>query len=166
MATVISKVTSISELDQLVSDYQAFRKFNDASELISIRKDLGSSKSAGRFAISSKILTAFDHGDYACILSLWETYIIQSLNETLCSTLTRESKDTEFLCNLHCAVYPFRPEVIRRVGKTIPSTFIEKLMISVIIRLDYLRTNFYSYEVANLFSRLFHLTCYFTLCMN
>lgn len=117
MAAVQLQGKSVCDLDQLVSDYLVFRKFNDASKLTNLRKNIGTSKADGKFAVSSRILTAFDDGDYSALLSLWETFIVQPQNEALCLPLTRELKATEFLCNLHCAVYPFRPEVMRRVGK-------------------------------------------------
>ena len=116
MAATQLQGKSVCELDQLVSDYLVFRKFNDASKLTNLRNKLGTSKSDGKIAVSCRILTAFDDGDYSALLSLWETFIVQPLNDALCLPLTRELKATEFLCNLHCAVYPFRPEIVRRVG--------------------------------------------------
>ena len=127
MTTTTGKIKTILELDQLVADYLAYRKCNDAEALISNLKDLGTNDSYGRGAISSRILSAFDDGDYQSLLSLWETHIVQSTSDTISLSLGYEVKAAEFLCNLHCAVYPFRPEVIRRVGKQLLTVLIDVL---------------------------------------
>ena len=86
--------------------------------LFSLIRTYFTTGSPGKAAISSRILTAFDEGDYATLLNLWETFIVQPSTDSLSQSLSYELKAAEFLCNLHCAVYPFRSEVIRRVGKS------------------------------------------------
>lgn len=115
------KVKNILDLDQMVSDYLIFRKCDEASKSLLIKRDFISDEPSHhhkRPFVSSKILAAFDKGDYALLLSLWETYIVHFSSETLSQSLAYEVKAAEFLCNLHCAVLPFRKEVIQRVGKS------------------------------------------------
>jgi hypothetical protein len=137
-----SKLKNLSDLDQLVSDYLLFRKHHDTgSESGSsavVKKDSSSifpdnpedSKDTKHFSVSDKILAAFDDGDYAFLLSLWETFIVQPSFESLSPTLSYEFKAAEFLCNLHCAVFPFRSEIIRRLGKSIVCTYMYTIYIA------------------------------------
>ena len=123
MAAAALKSKNILELDQIVSDYLIFRKCNQASEALLLQRDFFSeecSVAAERNPVVSKrILAAFDSGDYASLLSLWETYIVQFSSGILSESLTYEIKAAEFLCNLHCAIYPFRSEIIRGYGEII-----------------------------------------------
>ena len=120
MAASSSKAKNILELDQIVSDYLVFRKCDEASRVLLLRRDFFSEESphnSKKPLVTSKILSAFDNGDYAELLSLWETYIVQFSSQNLSASLAYEIKAAEFLCNLHCAVYPFRSEVFRGIGK-------------------------------------------------
>jgi hypothetical protein len=120
MAASSSKAKNILELDQIVSDYLVFRKCDEASRVLLLRRDFFSEDTPHnrkKPLVTSKILSAFDNGDYAELLSLWETYIVQFSSQNLSASLAYEIKAAEFLCNLHCAVYPFRSEVFRGIGK-------------------------------------------------
>lgn len=117
MAASSSKSKNILELDQIVSDYLVFRKCDEASRVLLLRRDFFSEDNSKKPLVTSKILAAFDNGDYAELLSLWETYIVQFSSQNLSASFAYEIKAAEFLCNLHCAVYPFRSEVFRGVGK-------------------------------------------------
>jgi hypothetical protein len=122
MSAAALKSKNILELDQIVSDYLIFRKCNQASEALLLQRDFFSeecSDSSRNPVVSSRILAAFDSGDYASLLSLWETYIVQFSSGILSESLTYEIKAAEFLCNLHCAIYPFRSEIIRGYGEII-----------------------------------------------
>lgn len=122
MSAAALKSKNILELDQIVSDYLIFRKCNQASEALLLQREFFSEEcttSERNPVVSSRILAAFDSGDYASLLSLWETYIVQFSSGILSESLTYEIKAAEFLCNLHCAIYPFRSEIIRGYGKII-----------------------------------------------
>jgi hypothetical protein len=126
MAASSSKAKNILELDQIVSDYLVFRKCDEASRVLILRRDFFSEDTPHnrkKPLVTSKILSAFDNGDYAELLSLWETYIVQFSSQNLSASLAYEIKAAEFLCNLHCAVYPFRSEVFRGIGKLNILTF-------------------------------------------
>lgn len=122
MSAAALKSKNILELDQIVSDYLIFRKCNQASEALLLQSDFfceECSDSSRNPVVSSRILCAFDSGDYASLLSLWETYIVQFSSGILSESLKYEIKAAEFLCNLHCAIYPFRSEIIRGYGEII-----------------------------------------------
>lgn len=115
-----SIVTNVLDLDKMVSDYLLFRNCGEASLALLRKREFFRDEYQNddeKPVIAGKILAAFDSGDYALLLSLWESYVIQSSNESLSTTLAYEMKAVEYLCNLHCAVYPFRAEVIRKVGE-------------------------------------------------
>jgi hypothetical protein len=113
------KLNHVSDLDQLVSEYLIFRKCEDASRAFEFREEfkrVSDSVPNNLISVSAKILIAFDEGDYESLLKLWEENIVQPSQESMHDDLIYEVKAAEFLCNLHCAVYPFRLEGIKKAG--------------------------------------------------
>lgn len=130
----------VTELDLLVSDYLIFRKCESANELFASRDEFVCSdpiidkNETG--SASSKILTAFDDGDYFLLLNLWETCIVKPSIESGNATFLYECKACEFLCNLHGAVYPFRSEFIRKLGKNLTFVFSSMIFYVLIYQME------------------------------
>ena len=113
----------IAELDTLVEGYLNFRQCDDANKAFTAaRKPLVAQKVFKRIKkppsppMLERVLAAFDDGDYPLLLSLWETFIVQQALEYVPPELEESRRNAEFLCNLHCAIYPFRSEVMRKAG--------------------------------------------------
>ena len=127
----------IAELDQLVHSYLQFRQCDASATAFvetkkpnvhaAVKANKKTAKNNHQPPVADRILAAFDDGDYPLLLSLWETFIVQPALDRLASSSTSSSssvpsaleeqrKNAEFLCNLHCAIYPFRADVMRRAG--------------------------------------------------
>jgi len=129
----------IAELDQLVHSYLQFRQCDASATAFvetkkpnvhaAVKANKKTAKNNHQPPVADRILAAFDDGDYPLLLSLWETFIVQPALDRLASSPTSSSsssptpsaleeqrKNAEFLCNLHCAIYPFRADVMRRAG--------------------------------------------------
>ena len=113
----------LERLDTLVSDYLVFRSFKQTQQQLFLDKRTPASKlnaddagARNRRTIIQRILNALDGGDYPRILTLWDTYIAQKIGTVKSMALNAEARDAEFLVNLNCAIYPFRPDVIQTAG--------------------------------------------------
>ena len=115
----IDEKQKIAELDHLVDGYLKFRDCPDATKAFAAQRKphiVQKVKKVKKPPVADRILAAFDDGDYPLLLSLWETFIVQQALDFVPPDLEGSRKTAEFLCNLHCAIYPFRSEVMRRAG--------------------------------------------------
>jgi len=117
------KPQELERLDTLVSEYLLFRSFKQTQQQLFLDKRSPATKLNGDDAaarnqrsIIQRILNALDSGDYPRILTLWDTYISQKIGTVKSTLLNAEARDSEFLVNLNCAVYPFRSSVIQQAG--------------------------------------------------
>ena len=109
----------IAELDTLVEGYLHFRQPAAAEVFTTARKPhkvFKRIKKPPNPPVLDRVLAAFDDGDYPLLLSLWETFIVQQALEYVPPELDESRKNAEFICNLHCAIYPFRSDIMRKAG--------------------------------------------------
>lgn len=104
---------SLDELDQLVENYLKFRKFpKAAAALADERTDADNNKELeDRHEVIERIMKSLESCDSLRLLTLWDTYVTQVLNQHPQETIA-EARVAEFYLHLYCATYPFRGEVL------------------------------------------------------
>ena len=107
----------LNRLDDLVSEYLSFRGYTSALKHLGVDRitKTKSSDDKPNSDILSRIVSAFDRGDYPIVLSLWNAYVVQ-VSSAFSSEVQIDAKRAEFYVNVYCASYPFRNEVIREAG--------------------------------------------------
>jgi len=99
-------------LDDLVEDYLRFRLA--PRTLISFQNEkITNSSDPEKSHIKERILSAFSNGNYPILLQLWDSLVIKYLPSRSLG-IVAESNKVEFLINIHCAIFPFRTEVLHK----------------------------------------------------
>ncbi|GMH60439.1 hypothetical protein TL16_g03051 [Triparma laevis f. inornata] len=103
----------------LIDDYLSCKGYNHLSSefqaAVAESEQNGETEDRGSY-ILSEFLQSFSTGNHVDLFILWQNHIPRSLLR-LNSESTPEHQSAmqlEFYLNLHCAVYPFRDEVLRR----------------------------------------------------
>ena len=116
------KKDELERLDTLVSEYLLFRSYKQTQHQLFLDKrspaiKLSSNTEArNQRQVISRILNSLDSGDYPRMITLWDSYVAQKIGTLKSTALNSEARDAEFVLNLCCAIYPFRPEVIETAG--------------------------------------------------
>ena len=109
------------QMDSLVGDYLSFRNYFDSAEVLEEERQRPQRRAsqvtakANPEAVKERILSSFIQGDYPRILTLWDTYIIQALKDRS-AQIAAEARTAEFYINLQCATFPFRSDVMKKLG--------------------------------------------------
>jgi len=105
---------NLDELDQLVENYLKFRKFHKAATALAEERHEGDGTSKeleDRHDVIERIMKSLETCDSLRLLTLWDTYITQDLDQHPSETIS-EARMAEFYLHLYCATYPFRGEVL------------------------------------------------------
>jgi hypothetical protein len=110
-------MADLTELDQLVSDYLVFRQFYGSARQLNIdRASINASDSIDVDTKESEVVLAnIEHAmhvnDCAQLLTLWDKYVVQTL-ELRSESIIAAARATEFNLHVYCATHPFRPKFI------------------------------------------------------
>jgi hypothetical protein len=108
---------NLDELDQLVENYLRFRKFGKSVEALAAERQEAKNikELENRDDVIDRIMKSLEKCDSLRLLTLWDTYVIQVLDEHPAETVA-EARVAEFYVHLYCATYPFRGEVLETVN--------------------------------------------------
>ena len=117
----------VRAVDDLITEYLTFQGYDQTLEnfLESTSttspnarvKDLDGDERDNVELILSEFMVAFDEGNHVDLFILWQNHVPRPLlrvNSQHPDALT--AMKLEFYLNLHCAVYPFRDEVLAEAG--------------------------------------------------
>jgi len=115
---------NLEEIDQLVEDYLKYRNYHESFHILQKERKERNEKNSKLSLqlqqsqqlndINERILKALEKIDTLKLLTLWDTYVTQTL-DPLNSELVISARIAEFYLHLYCATYPFRDEVLKNV---------------------------------------------------
>jgi hypothetical protein len=105
-------------IDQLVEDYLKFRNYHEAFYSLQKERKLMNERNnllkIPTNDINDRIVKALEKSDTLRLLTLWDTYVTQTLDPQN-SGLVTNARITEFYLHLYCATNPFRDETLKNV---------------------------------------------------
>jgi hypothetical protein len=108
----------LEKIDQLVEEYLKYRNYHETfSSFQNERKIIFERNNILKIPvddINDRVVKALEKSDTLRLLTLWDTYVTQTLDPQNPELVTN-ARITEFYLHLYCATNPFRDEILKTV---------------------------------------------------